>query len=211
MLQASKGAPPQWLSTHPSGEARIREIESRLPGVRADLCRCAEAAAEVRPAAEGQQQRHRLTADSPARSAPPPMEGTRPVALVFPPAGRWCRGGAATTICRIATPPPGARMNATLSLPSRSMRMHGPAHEPSRVMTPLHELALLPLIEDRAPEADARVQPLWLVRFQPGARRRAAGDRVRRRAAGRSAAAAGLNPAALAPACLAQMQFVGVA
>lgn len=30
MLQASKGAPPQWLSTHPSGEARIREIENRL-------------------------------------------------------------------------------------------------------------------------------------------------------------------------------------
>ena len=33
MLEASKGAPPQWLSTHPSGEARIREIESRLPSV----------------------------------------------------------------------------------------------------------------------------------------------------------------------------------
>jgi predicted Zn-dependent protease len=31
MLQASKGAPPQWLSTHPSGEARIAEIQSRLP------------------------------------------------------------------------------------------------------------------------------------------------------------------------------------
>ena len=46
-------------------------------------------------------------------------------------------------------------MNATLSLPSRSMRTHGPAREPSRVMTPLHELALLPLIEDREPEADA--------------------------------------------------------
>jgi predicted Zn-dependent protease len=30
MLQASKGAPPQWLSTHPSGDARIREIENRL-------------------------------------------------------------------------------------------------------------------------------------------------------------------------------------
>ena len=30
MLQASKGAPPQWLSTHPSGEERIREIEARL-------------------------------------------------------------------------------------------------------------------------------------------------------------------------------------
>ncbi len=33
MLQANKGAPPQWLSTHPSGESRIREIEARLPSV----------------------------------------------------------------------------------------------------------------------------------------------------------------------------------
>jgi predicted Zn-dependent protease len=33
MLQVSKGAPPQWLSTHPSGEARIREIENRLAAV----------------------------------------------------------------------------------------------------------------------------------------------------------------------------------
>jgi predicted Zn-dependent protease len=33
MLQASKGAPPQWLSTHPSGEARIREIENRMTAV----------------------------------------------------------------------------------------------------------------------------------------------------------------------------------
>jgi predicted Zn-dependent protease len=31
MLQASKGAPPQWLSTHPSGESRIAEIQGRLP------------------------------------------------------------------------------------------------------------------------------------------------------------------------------------
>jgi predicted Zn-dependent protease len=30
MLEANKGAPPQWLSTHPSGDARIREIENRL-------------------------------------------------------------------------------------------------------------------------------------------------------------------------------------
>ncbi len=30
MLAANKGAPPQWLSTHPSGESRIRDIESRL-------------------------------------------------------------------------------------------------------------------------------------------------------------------------------------
>ncbi len=33
MLSANKGAPPQWLSTHPSGESRIAEIESRLPRV----------------------------------------------------------------------------------------------------------------------------------------------------------------------------------
>ena len=29
----SKGAPPQWLSTHPSGERRIAEIEANLPRV----------------------------------------------------------------------------------------------------------------------------------------------------------------------------------
>ena len=46
-------------------------------------------------------------------------------------------------------------MNTTLSLYSRPMRMHGPTHEPSRVMTPLRELALLPLLEDPAPEGDA--------------------------------------------------------
>lgn len=33
MLSANKGAPPQWLSTHPSGESRIRDIEARLPRV----------------------------------------------------------------------------------------------------------------------------------------------------------------------------------
>ncbi len=33
MLSANKGAPPQWLSTHPSGESRISEIEARLPRV----------------------------------------------------------------------------------------------------------------------------------------------------------------------------------
>ncbi len=31
MMRASQGAPPQWLSTHPSGNSRIRDIESRLP------------------------------------------------------------------------------------------------------------------------------------------------------------------------------------
>ena len=33
MATASKGAPPQWLSTHPSGTSRIAEIEANLPRV----------------------------------------------------------------------------------------------------------------------------------------------------------------------------------
>lgn len=33
MVSANKGAPPQWLSTHPSGESRIKDIEGRLPRV----------------------------------------------------------------------------------------------------------------------------------------------------------------------------------
>lgn len=33
MALASKGAPPQWLSTHPTGPNRIKEIEKHLPEV----------------------------------------------------------------------------------------------------------------------------------------------------------------------------------
>ncbi len=33
MAQAAKGAPPEWLSTHPSGASRIAEIERNLPRV----------------------------------------------------------------------------------------------------------------------------------------------------------------------------------
>ena len=33
MGQASKGAPPQWLSTHPAGKTRIRDIQASLPQV----------------------------------------------------------------------------------------------------------------------------------------------------------------------------------
>jgi predicted Zn-dependent protease len=33
MSAASKGAPPQWLSTHPSGQTRIAEMEKNLPRV----------------------------------------------------------------------------------------------------------------------------------------------------------------------------------
>jgi predicted Zn-dependent protease len=33
MIQASKGSPPEFLSTHPSGPTRIRDIEAKLPKV----------------------------------------------------------------------------------------------------------------------------------------------------------------------------------
>ncbi|MDZ7938905.1 MAG: M48 family metallopeptidase [Rhodoferax sp.] len=33
MAAANKGAPPEWLSTHPSGSARIAQIEANLPQV----------------------------------------------------------------------------------------------------------------------------------------------------------------------------------
>ena len=33
MAAANRGAPPQWLSTHPSGDSRISEIERNLPKV----------------------------------------------------------------------------------------------------------------------------------------------------------------------------------
>ncbi len=33
MAAASKGAPPQWLSTHPSGKSRIADIQANLPKV----------------------------------------------------------------------------------------------------------------------------------------------------------------------------------
>jgi predicted Zn-dependent protease len=31
MLEANKNAPPQWLSTHPSGKTRIKDIQGKLP------------------------------------------------------------------------------------------------------------------------------------------------------------------------------------
>ncbi len=33
MQAANKGAPPQWMSTHPSGDTRIKEIQKHLPDV----------------------------------------------------------------------------------------------------------------------------------------------------------------------------------
>ena len=42
MAAASKGAPPQWLSTHPSGPTRIRDIEASLPKVEPLYARAAK-------------------------------------------------------------------------------------------------------------------------------------------------------------------------
>ncbi len=33
MAQASKGSPPEWISTHPSGESRIADLQKNLPRV----------------------------------------------------------------------------------------------------------------------------------------------------------------------------------
>ena len=33
MMGASKGAPPEWVSTHPAGDTRIRDIQGKLPRV----------------------------------------------------------------------------------------------------------------------------------------------------------------------------------
>ena len=43
MAAANKGAPPQWLSTHPSGPTRIRDIETNLPKVEPLYARAAKA------------------------------------------------------------------------------------------------------------------------------------------------------------------------
>jgi predicted Zn-dependent protease len=53
MSAAGKGAPPQWMSTHPSGPSRIKEIEKHLPDVlplyqRADKPKPVVAPGEVR-------------------------------------------------------------------------------------------------------------------------------------------------------------------
>lgn len=49
MGQASKGAPPQFLSTHPAGPTRIRDIESNLPKVEPLYVRAAKPAQRFEP------------------------------------------------------------------------------------------------------------------------------------------------------------------
>jgi len=52
MAQASKGAPPQFLSTHPSGPTRIRDIEANLPRVEGLYARAAKPSQRFEPPAK---------------------------------------------------------------------------------------------------------------------------------------------------------------
>ena len=49
MAAAAKGAPPQWLSTHPSGPTRIRDIERALPAVQPLYARAPRPAVRYEP------------------------------------------------------------------------------------------------------------------------------------------------------------------
>ncbi len=49
MLAASKGAPPQFLSTHPAGDTRIRDIQAKLPKVEPLYQRAAKPPREFGP------------------------------------------------------------------------------------------------------------------------------------------------------------------
>jgi predicted Zn-dependent protease len=51
MMAASKGAPPQWLSTHPAGDTRIHDIQARLPRVEALYLQAAKAEQRFAPPA----------------------------------------------------------------------------------------------------------------------------------------------------------------
>jgi predicted Zn-dependent protease len=53
MLEASKGAPPEFMSTHPAGETRIKDIQGMLPKVAALYERAAKPAKQYGPPARG--------------------------------------------------------------------------------------------------------------------------------------------------------------
>ena len=63
MMTASKGAPPQFLSTHPAGASRIRDIEAKLPKVAQLYARSVKPAQRFGPPAKA------------AASAPAPSGG----------------------------------------------------------------------------------------------------------------------------------------
>lgn len=53
MLQASKGAPPQFLSTHPAGQTRIHDIQAKLPKVQPLYARAPKPTRKFGPPAPG--------------------------------------------------------------------------------------------------------------------------------------------------------------
>jgi predicted Zn-dependent protease len=53
MMAANKGAPPQFLSTHPAGETRIRDIQAKLPKVQPIYQAAAKPARRYGPPAAG--------------------------------------------------------------------------------------------------------------------------------------------------------------
>ena len=62
MTAASKGSPPQWLSTHPAGASRIHEIEASLPAVEPLYAR-ADKPPQRLEAAKPAQKRHEAEAE----------------------------------------------------------------------------------------------------------------------------------------------------
>jgi predicted Zn-dependent protease len=53
MIAASRGAPPEFLSTHPSGPSRIKDIQEKLPRVRPLFERAAKPPQRYAPPAKG--------------------------------------------------------------------------------------------------------------------------------------------------------------
>jgi len=49
MLQANKGAPPEFMSTHPAGDTRIKDIEAKLPKVQPLFARAPKPARQFGP------------------------------------------------------------------------------------------------------------------------------------------------------------------
>jgi predicted Zn-dependent protease len=52
MMAAAKGAPPQFLSTHPAGETRIKDIQGKLPRVQPIYSRAAKPERQFGPPAK---------------------------------------------------------------------------------------------------------------------------------------------------------------
>ncbi len=66
MQAANKGAPPQWLSTHPAGDTRIKEIQKHLP----EVMPLYERAKKAQPASSAAAAARPSGGSAPAQAAP---------------------------------------------------------------------------------------------------------------------------------------------